>query len=371
MGPLADLRVVELGGIGPVPFTCMMLADFGAQVIRIDRPEPLGAPLDPLMRGRDRFAVDLRRPAAVDAVLDLVERADVVIEGFRPGVTERMGLGPDVCLARNTALVYARMSGWGQDGPFATEPGHDINYIGLAGYLDSVGTKDSGPVLPLNVLADYAGGGSMLAFGILAAVHEAKRSGVGQTLDASLLDGAAYLMTKMQGFVSQGRWIEHRQSNFLDGGAPYYHVYETADGRHLAVGALEQQFFDALVRIIDVHDFAERTDPTNWPAITALFEAAFAKKTQAQWLADFEGVDACVSAVLTFSEAREHPQAIARNSYVEVGDLIQPAPTPRFSRTPAAVGDAPMAPGGGRRSTLDAWGLPGEHADEIMNGAAG
>lgn len=367
-GPLADLRIVELGGIGPVPFACMMLADAGASIVRFDRPDG-GGPVDPLMRGRDRFAVDLRAAGSVDAILALVAQADVIVEGFRPGVTERLGLGPAECLAANPAVVYARMSGWGQDGPAAQEPGHDINYIALSGYLDAVGTRESGPVLPLNVLGDYAGGGAVLAFGIVSAVHEARRTGLGQTIDASILDGASYLMTKMQGFVSQHRWVEERQSNFLDGAAPYYRVYATSDGRHMAVGALEQVFFDELVRVLGLTDVGDRENPLRWPAITEAFSAAFLRRSQAEWVEVFTGVDACVSPVLTFTEARTHRQALARHSFVQVGDLVQPAPTPRFSRTPSAVGAAPMRAGEGHRSTLEEWGIAPELVDALMTGA--
>jgi len=367
---LGDLKVVELGGIGPVPFACMMLADFGADVVRIDRPGADTGPVDPLMRGRDRFAVDLRDRESVNAVLDLVARADVVIEGFRPGVTERLGLGPETCSTRNPALVYARMSGWGQDGPYASAPGHDINYIALSGFLEAIGTADSGPVLPLNIVGDYAGGGAMLAFGIVAAVHHARRTGVGQTIDASLLDGASYLMTKMQGFVSQDRWVERRASNFLDGGAPYYRVYATSDGRYMAVGALEEQFYAELVRVLGLENLADREDEANWPALAGRFEEAFARRTQDEWVEAFDGVDACVSPVLTFSEARDHPHFVARGGFVPVGELAQPAPTPRLQRTPAGVGAPPMHAGRGRRSELERWGLARESVEVLLRAGA-
>ncbi|MER7168497.1 CaiB/BaiF CoA-transferase family protein [Micromonospora sp. NPDC000207] len=345
-GPLAGVRVVELTGLAPAPFGCMILADLGADVVRVDRPGPpaagrLAAPTSgPLHRGRRVTALDLKSPDGVADLLRLVERADVLVEAYRPGVAERLGFGPDVCRSRNPRLVYARMTGWGQDGPLARRAGHDIDYIAVAGALAPLGRAGQPPHAPLNLLGDFAGGGMLLATGVLAALLERERSGVGQVVDAAMVDGAALLTAFLHGLVGSGLWSAPRGHNLLDGGAPFYDTYRTADDRFVAVGALEPTFYAALLTglgLADDPDLPAQYDPSGWPDLRRLFTERFARRTRDEWTAVFADLDACVAPVLDPTEVHRHPHAAARGTFVEVGDDVQPAPAPRFDRTPTSV----------------------------------
>ncbi|MGP0029636.1 MAG: CaiB/BaiF CoA transferase family protein [Acidimicrobiales bacterium] len=368
-GPLAGVRIIELAGIGPAPFTCMMLADAGAQVIRLERAAPgsvergAEAPAgywDLLNRSRPSVGIDLKSPDAVALVLGLVEQADGLIEGFRPGVAERLGVGPEACLARNKALVYGRMTGWGQDGPMADTAGHDIDYIAIGGALWSLGRADSRPVPPLNLVGDFGGGGMLLAFGMVAALLEAARSGEGQVVDAAMVDGAASLMTMIYAFHRFGIWNEDRGANMLDTGAPFYEVYETADGKYFAVGGIEAKFYAELLEGLGLADdptLPDQNDREQWPAMKARFAAVFRTKTRDEWSAVFEGTDACGAPVLSPWEAHLHPHNVARGTFVEVDGVVQPGPAPRFSRTPSAVSRPPSPPGADTVSGLLEWGI--------------
>lgn len=360
-GPLRGLRVVELGALGPVPFAGMLLADMGADVVLVERPG--GAPgagaaagQAVLERGRRRVRLDLKRAADVQKALRLVECTDVLLEGFRPGVMERLGLGPDICCARNPQLVYGRMTGWGRDGPLAHTAGHDIDYTALSGALHAVGPMDGAPVPPLNLVGDYGGGGMLLAFGVLAASWEAQRSGRGQVVDAAMVDGASLLMTLFHGMRQMGLWQERRASNLLDGGAPFYSVYETSDGEHMAVGALEPQFYARLLEGLELNPEAlpAQWDRAQWPKLRTRLAEVFRTRTRAAWSRIFEGTDACVSPVLRMHESTEHPHMRARDAYVDIDGIRQPAPAPRFSRT------APEPPRPPREEcvedVLEAWG---------------
>lgn len=362
-GPLAGLRVIEMAGIGPGPFCAMLLADMGAEVIRIARPGTPDDPHDILARGRSAtLRIDLRAAggAAAAPVLDLVARAEVLIEGFRPGVMERLGLGPEACHARNPRLVYGRMTGWGQHGPLAHTAGHDINYIALSGALHAIGRPGEAPVPPLNYVGDFGGGAMLLAFGILAALRETERSGRGQVIDAAMTDGAALLSAMLYGFKSAGQWSNRRGANLLDGGAHFYDTYACADGRHVAVGAIEPQFY-ALLRercgIADDPAFDAQMDPARWPELKQRLAAIFRTRTRDAWCALFEGTDACVAPVLDWDEAPAHPHNVARGTFTEVDGVVQPAPAPRFSRsvpdplTARAPGAADAA------AVLRRWGL--------------
>jgi alpha-methylacyl-CoA racemase len=339
----------------------MMLADLGAEVLRIDRPDgpPGGHAADVLGRGRRSVALDLKQPAAVEAVLRLVEGADVLVEGFRPGVMERLGLGPDACHARNPRLVYGRMTGWGQEGPLASAAGHDITYIALTGALWSMGRAGERPVPPLNLVGDFGGGGMLLAYGIMAALFEANRSGSGQVVDAAMTDGSATLMGAFYGQLAQGRWNNARESNLLDGACPYYDTYECADGKYVAVGALEPQFFALLLQGLglDPARFADRTDPARWPAIKAEFAAIFRRHPRDHWAQVFGGTDACVAPVLDLEEAPRHPHNAARGTFLARGGGMQPAPSPRFSRTPPAEPAPAPRRGADGEAALADWGL--------------
>lgn len=346
-GPLTGLKVVELAGIGPGPHGAMILADLGAQVVRVDRPGglQLGDPAlaDPTLRGRRRVAADLKSPEGVETVLRLVERADVLVEGYRPGVTERLGVGPDACHARNPALVYARMTGWGQDGPMAQRAGHDINYISLTGALHAIGRAGERPVPPLNLVGDFGGGSMLLVVGVLAALWEAQRSGRGQVVDAAMVDGASVLSQMFWGFLAQGAWTDERDANVLDGHAPFYDTYTCADGRHVAVGPLEPQFYAAFLAGLGVDpvDLPAQYDRAGWPVLRARFTELFASRTRDEWAAVFDGTDACVTPVLAFGEVAAHPHLAARSTIVEADGVAQAAPAPRFSRTPAQLPDPP------------------------------
>ncbi|WP_101258519.1 CaiB/BaiF CoA transferase family protein [Streptomyces barkulensis] len=332
MGPLEGLRVVELAAIGPAPFACMMLADLGADVVRVDRSDGRRSFPDwhvVLDRGRRSLALDLKDPRGVAELLSLVEAADVLVEGFRPGVAERLGIGPGECRARNPALVYARMTGWGQEGPLAREPGHDINYLALTGALHAIGRAGGPPVPPVNLLGDFGGGGMLLVVGVLAALREREASGLGQTVDASIVDGVGAMLGMLVGMAGSGQWRHERGTNLLDGGAPFYRCYECADGRHMAVGALEERFYTALLDGLglDPGSLPDRDDTANWPVLERLFEERFARYDRDTWTARFAGTEACATPVLTVEEAASHPHHLARGS----GPT---APAPRFSRTP-------------------------------------
>ena len=359
-GPLSGVRVVEFAGLGPTPFAGMVLADLGADVIRIDRADRAGGTATPTMvnevanRGKRSIALDLKKPEGVEVALALIGSADAMIEGFRPGVMERLGLSPGVCLAVNTKLAYVRMTGWGQSGPMAQEAGHDIDYISLTGVLHSVGTPET-PIPPLNLVGDFGGGGMLGVIGILAAVISARETGIGQVIDAAMIDGSALQMASHHGFVADGWWDgSKRASNLLDGGAPYYSVYETSDGRHVAVGALEPQFFAELVSLLglDPSDVPGQLERERWPEMRDLFAKVFAERTREEWADHFAGSDACVAPILSISEAPSHPHNHARGVYSEVDGVVQPSPAPRFSSTPGAIRSGPSS--------------PGEHTDEIL-----
>ncbi|MGA8850754.1 MAG: CaiB/BaiF CoA-transferase family protein [Aeromicrobium sp.] len=360
-GPLAGVRVVEMVGIGPGPFAGMMLADLGADVIRVDRPGgnalQMSSPdKDILSRGRPSTAIDLKDPRGVDVVLDLVERADILIEGFRPGVTERLGLGPEECLDRNPRLVYGRMTGWGQDGPLAQSAGHDINYISVAGALDTIGRAGGPPQIPLNLLGDFGGGSLYLVAGVLAALTHARATGEGQVVDAAITDGVAHLLAMPLMLQQSGSWSNDRGTNLLDSGAPFYDVYATSDGRWMSVGGLEPQFYAAMQDLLGI-DLPDRNDFAQWPALRTALADVFARRTQAEWTQIFEGTDACVAPVIPLSEAAHHPHHLARGTYVQRDGLVQPAPAPRFSGTPATLTTPPAKPGANTREALTAWGV--------------
>jgi alpha-methylacyl-CoA racemase len=361
-GPLQGVKVVELAGIGPSPYACMLLADAGADVLRLERPSraPSDEPSwDLLTRSRPSVGIDLKHPEAVALVLDLVEDADVLIEGMRPGVTERLGLGPDACLGRNPRLVYGRMTGWGQDGPLADVVGHDIDYIAVAGTLWAIGRADERPVPPINLVGDFGGGGMLLAFGVAAALVEARSSGIGQVVDAAMTDGAASLMTMAHAFLAAGVSTEARGANLLDTGAHFYEVYETSDGRFVAVGAIEPRFYDALLEGLglDPAELPPQMDRSSWPKMKARLAALFAMKTREEWVGHFEGTEACVAPVLSPSEAMDHPHNLARETFVEVAGVRQPGPAPRFSRTRSAISSAPEQPGRSTTTALRRWGI--------------
>lgn len=359
-GPLRGLRVVELAGLGPGPHACMILADLGADVIRVDRPG--GQALDGgrrmlLNRGRPSVALDLKQPAAVDTLLRLIDKADVFIEGMRPGVAERLGVGPETCLARNPALVYGRMTGWGQEGPLASSAGHDMNYVSVAGALHGLGQDPARPHFPANLLGDFGGGSTYLVIGVLAALTERHRSGEGQVVDAAIVDGTAHLNALQAAFLGEAGYREERAANLLDGGAPFYDVYETADGRHMSVAALEPQFFALLVETLGLTDCPGQRETQRYPEMRQLFRQAFASRTQQEWTDRFEGTDACVAAVLPLSEAFRHPHLEARGTYVEKDGQVQPAPAPRFSRTSPGLTTPPALPGEDTREALVRWGI--------------
>jgi len=364
MGPLQGVKVIELGAIGPGPFCCMLLADMGADVIRIDRmvPVDLGSPADPrfnlLNRNKRSAAIDLKSPEGIAAVRRLLANADVLVEGFRPGVTERLGLGPKDCETINPRLVYGRMTGWGQDGPLAQAAGHDINYIALAGALGAIGTKEK-PAVPLNLVGDYGGGAVFLALGIVAAVLESRTSGRGQVVDAAMVDGVSVLMTSLYATLARGAWRDGREQNMLDGAAPFYRVYETSDGKHVAVGSIEARFFKELLERtgIDPATVGAQHDQRNWPALRERLAAVFRTKTRDEWCALMEGSDVCFAPVLSPVEAREHPHLRARGSVIEFAGIVQPAPAPRFGRTRSDLRSAPALPGAHTLEVLEQAGF--------------
>jgi alpha-methylacyl-CoA racemase len=366
MGPLQGIRVVEIESLAPAPFGCMVLADLGADVLRVGRlgraSHPVVQPADPLARGRRSIRLDLKQPGGIEVLLRLIGAADVLVEGFRPGVAERLGFGPDLCLERNPRLVYARMTGWGQAGPLAPTAGHDIDYIAVAGSLAPIGRAGQRPVPPLNLLGDFGGGGMLLAVGVLAALVERGRSGRGQVVDAAMVDGSALLATFIHGLRAAGGWQDQRGSNLLDGGAPFYDTYPTADGKFVAVGALEPQFYAELLKGLglDQAELPAQLDRSGWPVLRERIGAAFAGRTQAEWVAVFGGSDACVAPVLGLGEAPNHPHNLARGTFIEVGGVRQPAPAPRFSRTPGATPAPPPEPGRDTEAVLTELGYPAE-----------
>jgi alpha-methylacyl-CoA racemase len=342
-GPLAGLRVLEFAGIGPGPFACMLLSDMGASVVRIDRPGERERRAGVVNRGRRTLVLDLKSTADVERAATLMAEADVLVEGFRPGVMERLGLGPDVALKRNPRLVYGRMTGWGQEGPLAQAAGHDINYISLAGALAAIGPS-ARPVPPLNLVGDYGGGSLYLVVGVLAAVIEARRSGAGQVVDCAMCDGAASLMSTFCDLAAAGRWEHRREANMLDGGAPYYTTYECADGEFISIGAIEPQFYALFRKLVGLTDaeFDARDDKKRWPSLRDKAQKVFKTKTQRQWCEILEGTDVCFAPILTLAEAPRHPHMAERGTFVERDGIVQPAPAPRFSRTPSAIQNAPV-----------------------------
>lgn len=364
MGPLQGIRVIELQGIGPGPFCGMMLSDMGAEVIRIDRAGNVsgvasdGPPIDVLARGRSSIGVDLKNPEGVEVVLRLIETADALIEGFRPGVMERLGLGPDECFARNPKLVFGRMTGWGQEGPYAMAAGHDINYIALAGALEPIGRQGEAPVPPLNLVGDFGGGGMLLAFGVVCAVVEAQRSGKGQVVDAAMVDGAASLMAMFHSMRALGVWNDERGTNLLDTGSHFYDVYECADGRYISIGSIEPQFYSELLRLTGLEQddgFAAQMDRTSWPDLKERIGAVFMTKTRDDWCEIMEATDVCFAPVLTLAEAPEHPHNQHRGVFTEIAGVTQPNPSPRFSRTKEMIQGPPAN--------------PGEHTDQVLSSA--
>jgi len=364
-GPLAGYKILEIAGIGPGPFAAMMLSDMGAEVVRVERVQAVRenstTNWDVMQRGRKNIAIDLKHKDGVETFLQLVERADALIEGFRPGVMERLGVGPDVCLARNKKLVFGRMTGWGQDGPYSSAAGHDINYIALAGALAHFGRAGEAPVPPLNMVGDFGGGGMFLAYGVVCALLEAQRSGVGQVVDAAMVDGAATLMSMFWGFTKIGMHDENtRGVNMLDTGAHYYDVYECSDGKFISIGSIEPQFYQKLLTLTGLAgdaDFADQNDRSKWPALKKRLAEVFATKSQAEWCKIMEHTDVCFAPVLTMTEASRHPHNVARKSFVEIDGTTQPAPAPRFSRTATATPSAPEPAGANTVEVLRAWGV--------------
>ncbi|SNQ46577.1 L-carnitine dehydratase/bile acid-inducible protein F [Frankia canadensis] len=368
-GPLAGVRVVELAGIGPIQLACTLMADLGAEVVRVERPGgQVWAPpeREVMHRSRPSVAVNLGQPGGAEVVLRLVERADVLVEAFRPGVAERLGVGPDVCVARNPRLVYSRMTGWGQEGPLAPRAGHDINYLAVTGALHAIGRRGEAPVPPLNLVADFGGGAMFLVVGVLGALLERERSGRGQVVDAAMVDGASYLMAMAYGALANGMWADERGANLLDGAAPFYDTYRCADGRYVAVGAMEPQFFAALVRTLELADVPAQHDQAGWPRMRAMFTEAFAARTRDEWAEVFTDVDACVSPVMSMSEAPAGDHLAARGTFTEAFGVMQPQPAPRLSRTPGRIGPAPTAPGADSRTELARWGFAKDEIDGLI-----
>lgn len=374
MGPLAGLKIVELAGIGAGPYCAMMLADMGAEVVRVDRltASGLGVPIDAkfdlLLRGRRSLAIDLKSEAGRDTVLHMIDQADALLESFRPGVVERMGLGPDVCLQRNPKLVFGRLTGWGQDGPYAQMAGHDINYIALSGVLHAVGSRDGQPVPPLNLVGDFGGGALYCAFGIVSALLHAQRTGQGQVVDAAMVDGAAALLTMVVGFQRGGIWSSQRGDNIVDGGAPYYATYETSDGRYVSIGAMEDKFYDLLLSKLGLADdtgMRPHTDRSLWDYQRERFEVCFLTRSRDEWCALLEGTDTCFAPVLTIEEASSHPHLKARQTYVDLNGVNQPAPNPRFSATKPEPSEPPAELGQHSREVLADWGISPEAIEKL------
>jgi alpha-methylacyl-CoA racemase len=371
-GPLTGYKIIEIAGIGPGPFAAMMLSDMGAEVVRVERVQAVrdaaSSNWDVMQRGRKNVAIDLKHPDGVETLLQLVERADALIEGFRPGVMERLGVGPDICLTRNKKLVFGRMTGWGQDGPYANSAGHDINYIALAGALAHFGRAGEAPVPPLNMVGDFGGGGMLLAYGVVCALLEAQRSGSGQVVDAAMVDGSAILMSMFWGFKNIGLHDENaRGANMLDTGAHFYDVYKCSDDKYISIGSIEPQFYAQLLQLTGVADdaeFANQQDRKMWPKLKQRLTAVFATKSQAEWCQIMEGTDVCFAPVLTMSEAAKHPHNVARHTFIEVDGVKQPAPAPRFSRTTAKVSHGPVVAGANTREVLQSWGI--KNVDDLI-----
>jgi alpha-methylacyl-CoA racemase len=379
-GPLSGFKIVEMAGIGPAPFAAMMLADMGAEVVRVERagavrdPAPATPHADLLRRNRRNVAVDLKHPDGVAVVLDLAERADALIEGFRPGVMERLGVGPDVCLARNPALVFGRMTGWGQDGPYATSAGHDINYIALAGALAHFGRAGQAPTPPINMVGDFGGGGMLLAFGVVCGLLEAQRSGSGQVIDAAMVDGAATLMTMIWTMHHSGMHdISRRGVNMLDTGAHFYDTYECADGEYISIGSIEPQFYAELLRLTGLDDdarFADQHDRGSWPELKSRLGEIFRCKTRAEWCGVMEHTDVCFAPVLRLDEASQHPHNVARSTFVDAFGALQPAPAPRFSRTVPELSRPPAHDGQHTREVLGEWGVAPDRVEALITAGA-
>ena len=370
MGPLSGIKVLEFEAIGPAPFAGMLLADMGADVLVVDRPGATDLGLkrerrtDVMMRGKRSVTLDLKKPGAVEAALSLIARSDALIEGFRPGVMERLGLGPDVALARNPGLTYGRMTGWGQDGPLAPRAGHDINYIALAGVLNAFGRKGEAPVPPLNLVGDFGGGGMLLGFGVVCALLEARRSGRGQVVDAAMVEGASLLAAMFSGFLATKSWSEERGVNILDTGAPWYNVYQTKDGKYVSIGAIESRFYQELLDRTQLNDLGQH-DRSRWPEMKKIFAEKFNTRTRDEWCKVFEGSDACFAPVLSFTEAQRDPHNLARKAFIEQSGIKQPAPAPRYSRTPGGVRRAPPERGeGGAQALLD-WGFSPKDMEDL------
>lgn len=369
MGPLSGLKIIELAGLGPGPFCGMMLSDMGAEVTRVDRLTQHGKrPKDVLARGRKSIAINLKKPQGIELVLSMVESADALFEGFRPGVTERLGLGPDDCLARNPRLVYGRITGWGQEGPLAQAAGHDINYIALSGALHAIGQRNENPVPPLNLVGDFGGGGMLLAFGLVCALLEAKNSGKGQVIDAAMTDGSASLMAMFFSMNAAGMFKDQRGTNLLDGGAHFYNSYETSDGKHICVGSIEPQFYALLIAHagLDKKQFSAQMNSQTWPQLKQALAAVFKAKTRSEWCEILEGTDVCFAPVLSILEAPEHPHNKARKTFVAVDGVMQPAPAPRFSRTPPGIRNSARAAGEDTRALLQEYGLTGQAIDALI-----
>ena len=371
MGPLKGIKVVEMAGIGPGPFCAMMLSDMGADVVRIDREagnNTFDIPYDILNRGRRSILLDLKTESGVDTALKLIDKADALIEGFRPGVMERLGLGPDICLQRNPRLVYGRMTGWGQDGPLASAAGHDINYIALSGVLHAIGSRNGRPMPPLNLVGDFGGGALYLAFGIVCGLFEARNSGKGQVIDAAIVDGAASLMAMMYGLKQQHKWSDERESNFLDGGAHFYGTYQCADGKWISIGSIEPKFYALLLEKtgIDEAAFQEHLTGADWQALSEKLAEVFARKSRDEWCAVMEGTDVCFAPVLDLDEAPTHPHNAARGNFVERDGIVQPAPAPRFSRSTPEIKSPPPRPGAHTDEILSGMGCRLEHFQRML-----
>jgi alpha-methylacyl-CoA racemase len=377
-GPLDGVKIIEIAGIGPGPFCAMMLADMGADVVRVDRSQsviggdPSTPPADVLNRGRRSIGVDLKNPDGVEAVLSLIETADGLIEGFRPGVMERLGLGPDAALARNPKLVYGRMTGWGQEGPYAPTAGHDINYIALAGALEPIGRRGGPPVPPLNLVGDFGGGGMLLAYGMACGLLSAQRSGEGQVVDAAMVDGAALLTTMFHAFRAMGMWDDARGTNLLDTGAHFYDVYETADGKYVSIGSIEPQFYKELLRLTDLEgeELPFQHDKSQWVPMKERLTGIFKAKTRDEWCALMEGTDVCFAPVLSLGEAPQHPHNVQRETFVELEGVVQPAPAPRFSATPVSVQRPPSHAGQHTDEVLAEWGIDTDRITKLREAGA-
>ena len=369
-GPLHGIKVIELAGIGPAPYACMLLSDMGAEVLRLERSKGtisgvLGG-YDVLSRGRRSVAIDLKAPGARELVLELCKEADVLVEAFRPGVAERLGVGPEDCRGANPRLVYARMTGWGQEGPLADRVGHDINYASITGAIAAIGEKDRKPVPPLNLVADFGGGSMFCVMGVLAALLERQTSGEGQVIDVAMVDGVSSLLSMAHGQASAGMMPDARGSSLLDGGAPYYDTYKCSDGEYMSVGAIEAQFYETLKQTLELADLPAQADHANWPKMREMLTEKFATKTRDEWAAIFDGVDACVAPVRWLSEAKNDPHLVARGTLVEMGGVTNPAPAPRFSRTPGRIAGPPKHPGTDTVAALTDWGVDKAEVDRLV-----